>query len=59
MNDIDETPITLPPGANVSFSQRLFSEEVAMANAAGGIVEGEPNPVYVFSNGRKFYEPPS
>ena len=53
----DQTvPITLPPGAGISFSQRLFSEEVAIAAA----MEGQPidtrDPAYEFSNGRRFVD---
>lgn len=45
------------PGANgVSYSQRLWSEEVAIAASMGGepLVNDNRQPGYLFSNGTKF-----
>lgn len=50
---INENDILVsPPG--VSYSQRLFSEEVALAMAASGQVIVPNEPGYEFSNGRRF-----
>lgn len=51
----ENTPINFQGGPN--FSQRLWSEEVAIARANGG-ESLDPNEVaYVFSNGQRFNEP--
>lgn len=49
-------PIALPPGAGISFSQRLFSEEIAMADAMGGQTLDTKETAYEFSNGRRFVD---
>jgi hypothetical protein len=47
-------PVSLPPG--VSISTRLWSEEVALAEAAGNFSD-QGDPGYEFSNGRRFKTP--
>lgn len=49
-----DVPITLPPGAGISFSQRLFSEEVGLATAMDGQALDPRETTYEFSNGRRF-----
>jgi len=51
----ENTPLNLPGGP--TFSQRLWSEEVAIALANSGDPIETREDVYVFSNGRKFKEP--
>lgn len=53
------TPEDLPQkGTNgVAFSQRLWSEEVAIAASQGGAPLTGPEPGYEFSNGRRFNTP--
>lgn len=48
----ESLPQNHPGGPN--FTQRLWSEEVAIARANAGEPLDAPEPVYVFSNGRKF-----
>lgn len=55
MSDTDNTPQNHPGGPN--FSQRLWSEEVAIARANAGEPLDTKEPAYVFSNGRRFVEP--
>lgn len=50
-----DDPLNLPGGP--SFSQRLWSEEVAIAAAQGGEPLAQRDPSYEFSNGRRFVEP--
>ena len=45
-----------PPGGPY-FTQRLWSEEVAIALAESGELITNREPSYEFSNGRKFVEP--
>ena len=45
-----------PPGGP-TFSQRLWSEEVAIARAESGEIFTNKEPGYEFSNGRKFDTP--
>ena len=40
-----------------TFSQRLWSEEVAIARAQGGEPLDNREPSYEFTNGRRFVEP--
>lgn len=47
-------PITLPPGSGISFTQRLFSEEVGLAAAMDGQSLDPRETTYEFSNGRRF-----
>ncbi len=47
-------PIKLPPGSGISFSQRPWSEEVALAAAVEGLPLDPREPTYEFSNGRRF-----
>lgn len=47
---------TNPPGGPY-FTQRLWSEEVAIALAESGEPITTRDPSYEFSNGRKFVEP--
>ena len=52
----DETlPLNIPGGP--TFSQRLWSEEVAIARANGGEPLDNREVGYEFSNGRKFADP--
>ena len=51
-----DVPIVFPPGSGISASQRLFSEEVALADAINGTQVQGKEYVYLFSNGRKFLE---
>ena len=51
-------PITLPPGTGISFSQCLFSEEVAMAAVMDGQALDTRDITYEFSNGRRFLSTP-
>lgn len=51
----EDVPIN-PPGGP-TFSQRLWSEEVAIARAENGEPIDTREPSYEFSNGRKFVEP--
>jgi hypothetical protein len=50
----ENVPLNLPGGP--SFSQRLWSEEVAIALANSGEPIDAREETYVFSNGRKFKE---
>ena len=45
----------MPPG--VSVTQRLFSEEVAIAASMGGETTDNKDWAYEFSNGRRFFAP--
>lgn len=54
-NDTEDTPLNLPGGP--TFSQRLWSEEVALARAQSGEPLDNRDPSYEFSNGRRFVEP--
>lgn len=47
--------LNLPGGP--TFSQRLWSEEVAIAQANGGELLDTQEDAYVFSNGRTFKDP--
>lgn len=49
-------PIPLPPGSGISFSQRLWSVEVALAAAIDGQVLDTKEVAYEFSNGRRFLD---
>lgn len=51
----DSVPTSWPGGP--TFSQRLFSEEVAIANTNAGEPVEQREEAYVFSNGRKFFRP--
>lgn len=51
----ENEPLNLPGGP--TFSQRLWSEEVAIARANAGEPITQREPSYEFSNGRKFVEP--
>ena len=51
----ENTPMNQPGGP--TFSQRLWSEEVAIARAIGGEPLDNRDDAYVFSNGRTFKEP--
>ena len=51
----DDTPLNVPGGP--TFTQRLWSEEVAIANARAGEPIQPKEEAYVFSNGRRFLEP--
>lgn len=50
-----DTPLNHPDGPN--FSQRLWSEEVAIASANAGEPLQQKETAYVFSNGRTFRDP--
>lgn len=50
----ENEPLSLPGGP--TFSQRLWSEEVAIALANSGEPIDPREDAYVFSNGRKFKE---
>ncbi len=50
--DLDEN--TPQPAPGCSFSERLFSEEVAIAQAASGEAMRTTDWAYEFSNGRRF-----
>jgi len=50
----EDEPIALPAASGLSFSQRLWSEEVALATAREGVPIDSREPSYEFSNGRKF-----
>lgn len=51
----EETPKNFPGGPN--FTQRQWSEEVAIARAQSGEPIDNRDPSYVFSNGRRFLDP--
>jgi hypothetical protein len=51
----EDVPINYPGGP--SFTQRLWSEEVAIALAESGELLVMRDPSYEFSNGRKFVDP--
>lgn len=58
MADVDEnTPNNFPGGP--TFSQRVWSSEVAIANAEAGEPVEARETVYQFSNGRQFKAPSS
>jgi len=52
----ENEPLNLPGGP--TFSQRLWSEEVAIARANGGDTLDTREDAYVFSNGRTFKDNP-
>lgn len=59
-SDTTSSPIiTAPMPPNVSVSNRLFSEDVAMAAAMGGEPINRQDVAYEFSNGRRFVNPDS
>lgn len=47
-------PVPLPPDAGISFGQRLWSDECAIADAIEGRPLDERQLEYRFSNGRRF-----
>lgn len=47
-------PVPLPPDAGISFGQRLWSEECALADAIEGRLLDDRQIEYRFSNGRRF-----
>jgi len=47
----------LQPLGGPNFTQRLWSEEVAIARANSGEALDQREQSYVFSNGRRFVEP--
>lgn len=49
-------PIALPPGSGISFSQRLFSDEVGLAEEMGGqsLDLDRREVTYEFSGCRRF-----
>lgn len=51
----EDIPLNQPGGP--TFSQRLWSEEVAIARANGGEPLDNREDAYVFSNARTFKEP--
>lgn len=51
-DNTENLPQNHPGGPN--FTQRLWSEEVAIARANSGEPLQTTDPAYVFSNGRKF-----
>lgn len=55
----DSTEQIPQPAPGCSFSQRLFSEEVAIAAAKEGAPLLNAEPGYEFSNGRRFDTPNS
>ncbi len=55
MESDPNVPINTPGGP--TFSQRLWSEEVAIALAESGEIFTNKEPGYEFSNGRKFDTP--
>lgn len=55
MASSEDIPLNTPGGS--SFTQRLWSEEVAIARAQYGEPIAPREPAYVFSNGRRFDEP--
>lgn len=59
MDDPSQPIITAPMPPGVSVSNRLFSEEVAMAAASGGEPINRQDVAYEFSNGRRFLNPDS
>lgn len=55
MDDYPAADYLPRPGVNgVSYGQRLWSEEVAIAASMGGEPLTRPEPGYEFSNGRRF-----
>jgi hypothetical protein len=55
---VDETiPLIFPPELGISASQRLWSEEVALAITRDGEPIDQLEVAYEFSNGRRFYSP--
>lgn len=50
----EETPINIPGGP--TFSQRQWSDEVAIAQANSGEPIDQRDSAYVFSNGRRFFD---
>lgn len=61
MDDYPAADYIPRPGVNgVSYSQRLFSEEVAIASAMNGDpLSDVRQPGYEFSNGTRFDTPPN
>jgi len=57
MSGTEDTPLTFPPGAGISASQRLWSEETGAALAQQGEPFDTREPSYEFSNGRRFLAP--
>lgn len=51
----EDIPLNQPGGP--TFSQRLWSEEVAIARAKAGEPLDQRDPSYEFSNGRRFVDP--